>query len=96
MRELPRIWEPQMRRILLDPYCLSLLFAGLAQFTLFLRWLFRRMRDDELHRAFLHDMATNHLPHIYGLLVKLCEKQGIAIEPTPAIHWIDLDRSRKS
>ncbi len=28
-------------------------------------------------RAFVKDMATNHLPHIYNLLEKICEQQGI-------------------
>ncbi|HTU36311.1 MAG TPA: hypothetical protein VMF66_21100, partial [Candidatus Acidoferrum sp.] len=70
-------------RKLLDPYWISLIFSVLVQFALFLRWLYRRIRDDELNRAFVHDMATNHLPHIYQLLLKLCEKQDVDVEPTP-------------
>ena len=37
-----------------------------VQFVLFLRWLHRRMRNDEITRAFVRDIATNHLPHIYN------------------------------
>jgi hypothetical protein len=33
-----------------------------------LRWLHRRMRNDEITRAFVRDIATNHLPHIYNAL----------------------------
>jgi hypothetical protein len=77
-------------RKLLDPYWLSLVFGALVQLALFLRWLYRRIRNDELNRAFVHDMATNHLPHIYELLLKICEKQGIEAQPTPPIRWIDL------
>jgi hypothetical protein len=78
-----------MRR-LFDPYWISLIFAAAVQLVLFLRWLYRRVRNDELNRAFVHDMATNHLPHIYDLLLKLCEKQAIKVHPAPPIRWIDL------
>jgi len=66
-------------------------FAALVQFILFLRWLYRRIRNDELTRAFVEDMAVNHLPHIYELLLKLCEQQGIERAPPPPIRWIDLE-----
>jgi hypothetical protein len=39
-----------------------------VQFVLFPRWLHRRMRNDEIVRAFVRDIATNHLPHIYSAL----------------------------
>ena len=65
-------------------------FAALVQFVLFLRWIYRRIRNDELTRAFVEDMAVHHLPHIYDLLVKLCIQQGIERTPPP-IRWIDLD-----
>ncbi len=67
-------------------------FAALVQFILFLRWIYRRIRNDELTRAFVEDMAVNHLPHIYDLLVKLCIRQGIERTPPPPIRWINLDR----
>lgn len=80
---------------LLDPYWLSLIFTGIAQFALFLRWLYRRIRNDEVNRAFVHDMATNHLPHIYDLLTKLCEKQGIRTHALPPIRWVELTNLRR-
>lgn len=76
---------------LFDPYWISLLFSGVVQLALFVRWLYRRVRSDEVNRAFVHDMATNHLPHIYDLLVKLCEKQGIETTSQPPIRWIELN-----
>ncbi|MGA8768352.1 MAG: hypothetical protein WB559_15150 [Candidatus Acidiferrales bacterium] len=60
------------------------------QFVLFARWLYRRIRDDELTRAFLQDMAANHLPHIYDLLDKMCDRQGIDRPPPPPIRLLDL------
>ena len=63
-----------------------------AQFVLFVRWLYRQIRNEEVNRVFVEDMATNHLPHIYDLLVKLCDQQGIERTALPPIRWIDLDR----
>jgi hypothetical protein len=67
-------------------------FATIAQLALFLRWLYRRIRSDEQNRAFVRDMATNHLPHIYDLLVKLADKHGIAHHPPPSIRWVDFTK----
>ncbi len=43
--------------------------GGLAsagvQLVLFLRWLHRRMRDDEVARVFIRDLAKVHLPLLY-------------------------------
>jgi hypothetical protein len=81
-------------RTLLDPYWLTLAVTSAVQLVFFLRWLYRRVRNDEIMRAFVHDMATNHLPHIYERLDKLCEQQGIERSQLPPIRWVDLnDRS---
>lgn len=78
-----------------DPYWVTVLFASLVQLALFLRWLYRRVRNDELTRIFVQDMATIHLPHIYDLLEKICVQQGIEGTKRPFIRWIDLNRSDK-
>jgi hypothetical protein len=74
-----------------DPYWWTVGLASLVQFVLFLRWLYRRIRNDELTRIFVQDIATNHLPHIYFLLEKLCDQQGIAHMQVPPLRWIDLN-----
>ena len=56
------------------------------QLALFLRWLYRRVRNNEIMRAFAHDIATNHLPHIYERLERLREEQGIERSPLPPIR----------
>jgi hypothetical protein len=61
-----------------------------VQFVLFLRWLHRRMRDDEINRAFIRDLALTHLPHIYGALQSVCQQQGIAVHPAPTVRFVDL------
>ena len=61
-----------------------------VQFVLFLRWLHRRMRDDEIVRAFVRDIATNHLPHIYSALRQIAAEQGIALEDPPLLRFVDL------
>jgi hypothetical protein len=80
----------------LDFYHLAAAFAALVQFSLFLRWLYRRLRNDELTRIFVEDMATNHLPQIYVLLEKLCEQQGIDRNAPPPIRWINLNGLNRS
>jgi len=69
--------------------------GAIAQLVLFTRWSYRRIRNDELNRAFVKDMALHHLPHIYDLLVKLAEKQGIEHAVPPPIQWIDLNNRHK-
>jgi len=77
---------------LLEPYPIAVALGSLVQFILFARWLYRRIRNDEITRVFVEDMATNHLPHIYELLAKLCDRQGIERDPLPPIRWMDLSR----
>jgi hypothetical protein len=60
-----------------------------VQFVLFLRWLHRRMRDDEINRAFLRDLALTHLPHIYDALQTLSQQQGITVHPAPNVQFVD-------
>jgi hypothetical protein len=81
-------WLAMLKLIETNAWPLAL--TSLVQFVLFLRWIYRRIRNDELMRAFVEDMAMNHLPHMYDLLEKLCDKQGIDRDPAPPIRWIDL------
>jgi hypothetical protein len=76
---------------LTDPRWLTTAFGFVVQFMLFLRWLHRRLRNDEITRVFVHDMATNHLPHIYELLERLSGQQGIRGASPPIVRWIDLE-----
>jgi len=66
-----------------------------VQFVVFLRWLHRRMRNDEITRAFVRDIATNHLPHIYNALQKIAMQQGIELDDTPLVQFVDLNSRRK-
>jgi hypothetical protein len=65
-----------------------------VQFVLFLRWLHRRMRNDEIVRAFVRDIATNHLPHIYAALHAIARKQGIEPSETPLVRFVELNGRR--
>ena len=78
-------------RTLVDPLWWTLALALVVHFVFFLRWLYRRVRNDEIMRAFVEDMATNHLPHIYDRLERLCDEQGIDRTSSPPIRWIDLN-----
>jgi len=66
-----------------------------VQFVIFLRWLHRRMRNEEITRAFVRDIATNHLPHIYNALQKIAMQQGIDLDETPLVQFVDLNPRRK-
>src|SRR5262249_39371164 len=57
------------------PQLLAVLVPVGVQLVLFLCWLHRRIRDDEINRAFVYDVATNHLPHIYDALRAIAEQQ---------------------
>ena len=48
----------------MNPYWIVVGFSSCLQLFFFLRWLHRRTRDDEIRRAFVRDMAINHLPHL--------------------------------
>ncbi len=66
-----------------------------VQFVLFLRWLHRRMRNDEIVRAFVHDIATNHLPHIYSALRQIAEQKGIELQEPPLVRFVELRGHRR-
>ena len=74
---------------------LATLVPVAVQFVLFLRWLHRRMRNDEITRAFVRDIATNHLPHIYNALQKIAAEQGITLDETPLVQFVDLNHRRR-
>jgi hypothetical protein len=75
---------------------LAAMVSGAVQFVVFLRWLHRRMRNDEITRAFVRDIATNHLPHIYNALQKIAAEQGITLDETPLVQFVDLNHRRRS
>ncbi len=82
---------PNTMHILQNPTWWTFGFTSIVQLAFFMRWLYRHIRSEELTRAFVHDMATNHLPHIYELLEMLCDEQGIKRNPLPPIRWLDLN-----
>lgn len=77
------------------PHLLTVLVPLGVQLVVFLRWLHRRIRDEEIHRVFVYDIATNHLPHIYDALRAIAEQQGIVLDAPPAVRFIDLNEREK-
>jgi hypothetical protein len=81
----------------MNPYWIIAGLTSLAQFFMFLRWLHRRTRDEEIRRAFIRDMAINHLPHLYHALRQIAGQLGIPIEEPPPVQFVELngqDRKR--
>lgn len=66
-----------------------------AQFVVFFRWMHRRIGDDEIQRAFVRDLALRHLPAIYRALHTIAEQQGIALDETPIVNFVDLRNGRR-
>jgi hypothetical protein len=48
------------------------------------------MRNDEITRAFVRDIATNHLPHIYSALREIAQGQGTELSEPPLVRFVDL------
>ncbi len=69
---------------------LALVFSLVAQLVVFLRWMHRRMRDDEIQRVFVRDLALRHLTNIYRALNTIAERQGIHLEEQPMVNYVDL------
>ena len=75
---------------------LAALAPVLLQLVVLLRWLHRRMRDDEIMRAFVRDVALNHLPHIYSALRQIAAQQGIELQEPPLLQFLDLNGRTKA
>lgn len=79
----------------MDPHWLIIALGLLTQFFVFVRWLHRRMRDAEILRAFTHDIATNHLPHIYQALQLIAQHHRINLPEPPLVRFVDLNATER-
>ena len=75
----------------MNPYWIVIGFPSFLQLIFFLRWLHRRTRDDEIRRAFVRDMAINHLPHLYHALRQIAGHLGIELEEPPHVQFLELN-----
>lgn len=66
-----------------------------CQLFFFIRWLHRRTRDDEIRRAFIRDMALNHLPHLYHGLRQIGDHLGIKLKEPPRVQFLELNGSER-
>jgi hypothetical protein len=81
----------------MNPYWIFVGFPSCLQLYFFLRWLHRRTRDDEIRRAFVRDMAINHLPHLYHALRQIAGHLGLELKEPPPVQFLELnghDRKR--
>ena len=72
----------------MNSYWVALLIPALVQFALFVRWLHRRIRDDEMQRVFVRDLACAHLPHLYLALRHIADEMGIHLPDPPPLRYI--------
>jgi hypothetical protein len=81
----------------MNPYWIVVGSSACVQCFFVLRWLHRRMRDDEMRRAFVRDMAINHLPYLYHTLGQIAVRLGLKIEEPPQVQFLEFnghDRKR--
>jgi hypothetical protein len=82
----------------MNPYWLVVGGPAFLQLFFFVRWLHRRTRDDEIRRAFVRDMAINHLPHLYHAIRQIAGQLGIELQDPPPVQFLELnghDRKRR-
>ncbi len=79
----------------MNPYWLAIAFTLLTQLFVFLRWLHRRLRDSEIERAFVRDMATNHLPHLYHAIELIAARLEVALGEPPPLRFLEFDNRRR-
>lgn len=75
----------------MNPYWIIVFFSSIVQLVIFLRWLHRRTRDDEIRCAFVRDMAVNHLPHLYHALRQIASQLGLELQEPPPVQFIELN-----
>ena len=79
----------------MNPYWFVVVFPSGLQLLFFIRWLHRRTRDDEIRRAFIRDMALNHLPHLYHGLRQIGTHLGIELKEPPPVQFLELNGSER-
>lgn len=57
----------------------------------FIKYIHKRITNEELNRVFVQQMATDHLPYIYDVMKKIAENQGIELPPRPEIVFVQLN-----
>ena len=75
----------------MNSYWIVVAFSSCVQLIVFLRWLHRRMRDDEVRRVFIRDMALNHLPHLYHALRLIAGRLGLELKDPPHVQFLELN-----
>jgi hypothetical protein len=55
-----------------------------------IHWAYKFVRDSQIERNFVREVATNHLPHMYHVLGLICEKLDIEVTEPPQIGFVDL------
>jgi len=79
----------------MNPYWLIVAFTLVTQLCVFFRWLHRRLSDATIERAFIRDVAVNHLPHIYHALRRIADHHGVEIDDPPPVRFLELNRTRQ-
>ena len=71
----------------------SLIGIFIAAFSM-AKYFYRQIRNAEIYKAFVYDMAENHLPHIYHELARQSRAMNLDDVQTPPIRFVDLNDRR--
>jgi hypothetical protein len=74
----------------MNPYWFVLAATLFVNLMVFVRWLHRITRDNEISRGFVRDMAINHLPYVYHSLRALAAKHGIELPDPPPLRFVEV------
>lgn len=72
----------------------SYVIASVTGLVTFINWINNHLATYKVQNIFVKDMATNHLPHIYMALERLCAKDGIELDEHPVIKWVDFEETQ--
>jgi len=51
-------------------------------------YIYKRFRSADIQSVFIHDVATNHLPHIQSALELIAKAIGVELPASPPIRFI--------
>jgi hypothetical protein len=64
------------------------------QLVLFLRWLHRQMRNDEIVHECVRNIALSQLPYIHSSLRAIAGEQRVVLPDPPLVQFVDFNGRR--
>jgi len=75
----------------MNPIWPTIAVPCLVQFVMFMRWLHRRVRDDEIQRTFVRDLGYAQLPYIHAALRQIASRFNIELPDPPPLRFLEVN-----